>query len=86
MGIISPLMFICLFLLKKKNGLGCVILAAILTLCVIVGVMLPIQTVFQMLAGIEIPIPVLIVKVGMFVLLAAFAAFFYIKLFKSIRN
>jgi hypothetical protein len=86
MGIVSPLMFIALILLKKKNGLGCVILSIILTLCVIIGVMLPIQTVFQKMAGIEIPIPVLIIKVGIFVLLAAFAAYFNFKLFRSIRN
>lgn len=86
MGIISPLMFICLKLLRKKRGLGIVIFSILLTLCVIVGVMLPIQTAFQMMAGIEIPIPVLVTKVGIFVLLSAFAAYFEIKLFKSIRG
>jgi len=86
MGIVSPLMFICLILLKKKNGIGSAILSIILTLCVIIGVMLPIQTAFQMMAGIVIPIPVLIIKVGVFVFLAAFAAYFNVKLFRSIRN
>ena len=86
MGIVSPLMFICLILLKKKNGLGSVILSIILTLCVIMGVMLPIQTAFQMMARIDIPIPVLIIKVGIFVLLAVFAAYFNVKLFRSIRE
>lgn len=84
MGIISPLMFICLVLLKKKKGLGIVILSAMLTLCTIVGVMLPIQTVFQVLAGIDIPAPVLITKVGTFVVLAVFAAAFNFRLMKSI--
>ncbi|MHB1483822.1 MAG: hypothetical protein ACYCYI_04075 [Saccharofermentanales bacterium] len=86
MGILSPLMFICLILLNKKDGLGSVILSIILSLCTIIGVMLPIQTAFQMMAGIDIPIPVLIIKVGIFVLLAAFAAYFNLKLFRSIRN
>lgn len=85
MGIISPLMFICLVLLQKKNGLGIVLLAILLTLCVIIGVMLPIQTVFQSLAGIVLPLPVLIAKAGIFVVLAAFAAYFNFKLFKSIK-
>ncbi|MBN1624410.1 MAG: hypothetical protein JXN10_03840 [Clostridia bacterium] len=85
MGIVSPLMFICLALLKRQKGLGSVILAIILTLCVIIGIMLPIQTAFQMMAGIKIPISVLAVKVGIFVLLAAFAAQFKYKLFRSIR-
>lgn len=86
MGILSPLMFICLVLLQKRNGLGSIILSTILTLCVIIGVMLPIQTAFQVLAGIDIPIPVLITKVGIFVLLAAFAAYFNFKLFRSISK
>lgn len=86
MGIISPLMFVCLALLKKKDGLGIVILSIILTLCVIIGVMLPIQTAFQVLAGISVPIPVLIAKVGIFVILAAFAAYFNSKLINYIRN
>ncbi|MHB8962881.1 MAG: hypothetical protein ACYC5K_06975 [Saccharofermentanales bacterium] len=86
MGIVSPLMFICLYLLKKKDGLGCVILSVILTLCVIIGLMLPAQTAFQMMAGIDIPVPVLIIKVGMFVVLAAFAAYFNFRLFRSIKD
>ena len=86
MGVLSPVMFICLILLKKRNGLGIVILSIVLSLCAIIGVMLPVQTVFQMIAGIEVPIMVLIIKVGMFVLLAAFAVYFNIKLFRSIKK
>lgn len=85
MGIISPLMFICLGLLQKQNGLGIVLLSILLTLCVIIGAMLPIQTVFQTLAGIVLPLPVLIAKVGIFVVLAAFAAYYNSKLYKSIK-
>jgi hypothetical protein len=85
MGIISPLMFICLYLLKKKDGLGDVVLSIVLTLCGIIGVMLPFQTLYQTLAGIETPIPVLIIKVGIFVLLAAFATHFNIKYYKNLK-
>lgn len=84
MGIISPLIFLCLNLLKKQKGLGVAILSMILSLCAVMGVMLPVQTVFQMLAGIEIPVPVLIVKVGIFVLLAVFAAYFDVKLLRNV--
>jgi hypothetical protein len=86
MGIISPMMFLCLYLLKKKDGLGEIVLAIALTLCGIMGIMLPIQSVFQLLAGIDIPIPVLVTKVGIFVLLAMFATFFNRKLYLGIRN
>lgn len=84
MGLIAPLMFVCLFLLKKKDGLGDVLLAILLQLCVVIGVMLPLQTLFQTLAGIQIPVPALITKVGIFVVLAAFALHFYLKLLKSV--
>ena len=41
-----------------------------------VGIMLPIQTVFQLLSGISLTIPVIITKVLIFVMLALFAVFF----------
>ncbi|MDF2677309.1 MAG: hypothetical protein K0Q97_1627 [Bacillota bacterium] len=85
MGIISPLMFICLYLLKKKDGLGDIVLSIVLMLCGIIGVMLPFQTLYQTLAGIETPIPVLIIKVGIFVLLAAFATYFNVKYYKNLK-
>lgn len=85
LGIISPLMFICLYLLKKKNGLGDITLAIILMACTVIGFMLPVQTIFQLMAGIEIPIPVLITKVSIFVVLAAFAAFFNAKLYRNMK-
>ncbi|MHC1787709.1 MAG: hypothetical protein AB9880_11695 [Christensenellales bacterium] len=84
MGIISPAMFISLYLLRRGDGLGDVILASMLTLCVIMGVMLPVQTMYQTLAGIGTPVPVLITKVGVFVVLAAFAAHFSVKLFRNL--
>lgn len=86
MGILSPLMFICLSLLNKRNGLGIVLLSIILTLCTVIGVMLPIQTAFQLMAGIEIPVPVLVTKVGIFVLLAAAAGYYNFKLMNSIAQ
>jgi hypothetical protein len=85
MGIISPLMFACLYLLKKKNGLGDILLAVILMLCTVIGVMLPAQTVFQVMAGIETPIPVLITKVAIFVVLAVFAFIFNTKLYRKLK-
>ena len=85
MGIISPLMFICLYLLKKEDEFGRILLSMLLMICLIMGVMLPVQTVYQMLAGIKLPIQAIVSKVGIFVLLAAFAAYFNIRLYKSIE-
>ncbi|SDE88540.1 hypothetical protein SAMN04488542_10392 [Fontibacillus panacisegetis] len=84
-GIISPLMLLCLYLLKRKNGLGDIILTVLLRLCSIIGIMLPIQTLFQLLAGIELPVPVLISKMGIFVVLACFAVYFERYYYKGIH-
>lgn len=76
MGIISPLIFITYYLVKHHRFVGYVLLRMIFKICMCVGIMLPIQTVFQLLAGIEIPIPALITKTLIFVVMAVFAAYF----------
>ncbi len=85
MAFISPIMFLSYLLIKRNDGLGFVLLSCMLVLCTIIGVMLPIQTAFQLMANIIIPIPVLIVKVGVFVILAIFSGFLTFKLFKEIE-
>jgi hypothetical protein len=84
MGIISPLMLICIYNLSKKNNLGYILLGIILTVLLIVGIMLPVQTIFQIAAGIDLPIGAIITKVGIFVLLAIIAIYYEIKLFKNV--
>lgn len=76
MGIISPLMFVTLHLTNQGSFKGYVLLRMILKVCIGIGIMLPIQTAFQMMARIHIPIPALITKVMIFVILALCAAFF----------
>jgi len=85
MGIIAPVAIICLFELKKRTGMGYILLTMLLSICAIIGVMLPMQSIFQVLAGIEIPIPALITKVASFVILAAFAINFNVRLFKNFK-
>jgi len=80
MGIISPLMFITYHQVKHGKFIGYVLIRMIFKICMIIGVMLPIQSFFQILAGISIPIPALITKVLIFVLLAVFAAIFEYRL------
>lgn len=84
MGIVGPAALICLFLLRRQNGTGYILLAILLTVCMVIGIMLPIQTLFQIAAGIELPIGAIVTKVASFVVLALFALYFDIKLFKSI--
>jgi len=76
MGIISPLIFITYYLAKHEYFIVYALLRMILRVCIAVGVMLPVQTIFQLVAGISIPIPALATKVFIFVLLAVFAVFF----------
>lgn len=76
MGIISPLMLITYYLTKRGYFIGYALLRMIFQICMVVGIMLPIQTFFQLAAGISIPVPALITKVLIFTLLAVFAAFF----------
>lgn len=76
MGIISPLMFFTYYLAKKGNFMGYVLLRMIWKVCMCVGIMLPIQTIFQLMAGISIPFPALLTKVFIFVMLAVFAFYF----------
>lgn len=82
MGIIAPAALICLFQLKKQKGIGYVLLPLLLTLCSVIGVMIPIQTVFQIKAGISIPIGAIITKSVTFIILALFAVYLNIKCFK----
>lgn len=85
MAFISPIMFLSYYLIKRNDGFGTVLLSSMLVLCTVMGVMLPIQSAFQFVANIDIPIPVLIIKVGVFVLLACFSSVLSFQLFKSIE-
>jgi len=80
MGVISPLLFLTYYLAKHENFIGYVLLRMMLTVCMIIGIMLPFQTAAQLVAGILLPVPALITKVFIFVLLAACAAVFEYRL------
>ena len=54
-------------------------------LCFIVGLIMPSQTLFQLVAGIEIPLPVIMTKALSFFLLAAYALWLIIKLSVAVR-
>jgi hypothetical protein len=85
MGIISPVAFVALYLLKKKSGLGFVLLELLLTVCIVVGIMFPMQTVFQTLAGIELTPAVLVTKVGTFCALSLFSLYLQYKLTRAMN-
>lgn len=76
MGIISPLISITYYLIRKENFVGYILLCMIFKICMCIGIMLPTQTIFQLLAGFSIPIPALITKGLIFVVMALFATYF----------
>jgi len=86
MAIISPLMFICMFNLSKQNSLGYFLLGIILNMLIFVGIMVINQTIFQSIAGIELPKNALITKAGIFILLAIAAIYYDIKLLRNLQN
>lgn len=85
MGIISPMIFVTLYLIHKKSVLGFYLLKVLLRTVQILGIMLPIQTICQMGVGVIIPLPALITKVAIFIVLAGLALYFDIILSKSAR-
>lgn len=86
MGIISPLCFVSIVLLKKKHPLGTVLLEILLRTCLVVGIMMIPQTVCQLSAGVELPMAAIITKSFSFVLLGAFAFHFERKLMRAVGN
>jgi len=86
MGIVSPLIFICLFNLSRKKNIGYILLGIVLGMLIFVGIMVIIQSIFQTMAGIKFPIEVTLTKVVIFVLLGVVAIFYEIKLFKNISS
>jgi len=86
MGIISPLIIICLYNLWKNNNVGYILLGVNLTILLLIGIMRPIQSVFQIRAGINLHLEAIITKIGIFVILALIALYYEIKLFKGIKS
>lgn len=86
MGIISPMCFVIIYLLKKQNAIGTLLLAVLLRCCIIVGIMMFPQTICQMIAGCDIPIPALVTKSLSFVVLGVAALYFEKKMYKEISE
>lgn len=84
MGIIGPLCLVCLYLLKKDDNLGTLILAILFKACIIVGIMMIPQTICQILSGYEVALPALIGKSASFVVLGGFALYFNKKLYSRL--
>lgn len=73
LGIIAPLTVLAGIQVLRHGAIGYRLALLLMVLLAIVGVMVSSQTAFQLAAGIDLPIPVLIGKTVSFVLLAVFA-------------
>ena len=86
MGIISPTAFICLYLLKKRNSFGVVLLSVLLIGIIVVGILVIFQTAVQLVSGVDLPISAIITKSAIFTLLGIYAAILARKLYKTIKE
>lgn len=86
MGVISPLCFVTLFLLKKGDPLGTLLLAIMLKACIVIGVMMFPQMICQILSGCDMPLGALVTKSFSFIALGAFASYFNKKLYASLSH
>lgn len=85
LGIISPLCFIALFLMKKNDSLGVVIYSILLQMINVVAIMMITQSIVQNASGVDIPLTALITKAGIFVVLGIIAKILDRKIYKQIK-
>lgn len=86
MGIISPLCFVTLYLLKKGNPLGTLLLAILLKACIVIGIMMFPQMICQVASGCDLPLAALVTKSFSFIALGAFSAYFNKKLYTTVSD
>lgn len=86
MGVISPMCFVCLYLLKKDDHLGVLLLAVLLKACIIVGIMVIPQTICQALSDVELSLPALLTKALSFVALGGFAFYYNHRLYQEVKE
>lgn len=80
MGIIAPAAFVTSWLLRKKSWYGFVFAPMLLIMSAAIGIIVLCQTLFQMQAGIDLPLAAWITKVSIFVWMAGFAIYLVVPL------
>jgi uncharacterized membrane protein len=86
MGIVAPLIFICLYHLIKREQIGYILLGIILNMILFVGIMVIVQALFQIKAEIDLPVEAIITKVGTFVVLAITAIYYEVRVFRNLKE
>lgn len=86
LGIIAPLAFLTGVLILRRAPISYLLSALMLEVLTIVGLMVSLQTVFQLQAGIALTPPQIIGKAASFMLLALFAIWLTVRLYQSIGD
>jgi hypothetical protein len=86
LGLIAPAVFLCYYFIRHEKPIGYAMLDILLTLCIFIGCVLPLQTLFQLNAGIELPVVMIITKVGIFSVLAIFGLYYKLRLMALINQ
>ncbi len=85
LGIIVPVSIMAGVFILRRAPLGYLMAATLMVVLVLVGAMVTFQTVFQMLAGIEMTAVEFAAKAGSFMLLSLFSVWLLVKFFGCIR-
>ena len=84
LAVITPLCFLAGLLILRRTPAGILAASSLLVLLAIIGVVVTVQTAFQLSAGIELPPGMIAGKAGSFAILALFAVWLAAQLFRSI--
>jgi hypothetical protein len=86
LGIIAPLTFLSGILILRRAPLGYLLSTILLLMLAVIGVVVTVQTVFQLGAGIELAPGLIMGKAGSFAILSLFAVWFLYRIFHGISE
>ncbi len=86
LAIIAPLCFLTGIQILRRASFSYLTASILLILLIMIGVVVSIQSVFQLSAGIDLPIGLIVGKTATFVILALFALGLVIRLFRCIND
>ncbi|MHC5217082.1 hypothetical protein ACYSNR_10465 [Enterococcus sp. LJL128] len=89
LAILSPFIFLVLYLVKTDDSRAYTLLPVTALMCTFIGIMVIFQTVMQLLAAVDVPLPALVTKVIVFILLSFYSSsisFRYFKHFKQVSD
>lgn len=86
LGIIVPACALAAVLILRKDPLGTLTASTLMIVLINIAVVVTSQTIFQTAAGITVPVPVLVIKAGTFVVMGFFAVWLTARLIGSIAE